>query len=147
MNRLVFILTMLGGAFAATSSAQELDPPNVNSELSVQSSEAGVFSVYAEPALRPMRLNKMHYWTLRLTDADNNIVNGAEIGVDGGMPGHGHGLPTSPRVSPGDVPGEYLLKGLRFNMSGVWELKLDIHHGERSDQLQFRFVVEDATGR
>lgn len=146
MNRLIPILVLVGGMLT-TAVAQETEFPNVNSDLSVQNSQNGIFALHVEPALRPMRLNAMHFWTLRLSDADNKTVSGAKITVDGGMPGHGHGLPTTPRVTPGDAPGEYILKGLRFNMSGVWQLKLDIHHGERSDQLQFSFVVEDATGR
>ena len=161
MNRLIQILSwvlLLATPLAAQESqtdtpdgqsAQEAKRiiPNVNEPLSVQLSRNGTYSLEAEPALRPMRLNQMHYWTLRLTDENKEPVTGATIAIDGGMPGHGHGLPTSPRVSPGDEPGEYILKGLRFNMGGEWLLQFKIEDGERSDQLQFMFLVEDATGR
>lgn len=147
MNKLIgtLALALLAG-FAVNATAQDENLPNVNSALSVQKSVNGLFSVAVEPGLKPMRLNKLHYWNLRLSDADNKLVSGAKIRVDGGMPGHGHGLPTSPRVLAGDKPGEYILKGLRFNMGGVWQLKLDIDDGERKDLLEFRFVVTDSTG-
>ncbi len=144
MKRLLQLLFIGIASFATLAVAQEPNLPNVN-ELPVRHSENGVFSLAAEPALKPVRLNAMHYWTLRLADAEANSISGATIAIDGGMPGHGHGLPTSPRVFPGEAPGEYVLKGLRFNMSGVWELKLDIDHGERSDRLLLQFVVEDTT--
>jgi hypothetical protein len=64
--------------------------------------------------------------TVRVAVADSTgyPVDGAAIVVDGGMPQHGHGLPTQPRVTQALGNGEYLVEGLRFNMGGWWEIKL-----------------------
>ena len=145
MNRIVvlFVLT----ALAALASAQDVALPDVNAALGPQQSASGLYRLSVEPGLKPMRLNKLHHWNLQLRDARNRAVSGASIAVDGGMPGHGHGLPTSPRVVAGDKPGQYVLRGMRFNMSGVWELKLNIRDGDNSDQVHLQFVVTDTTGR
>ncbi|MBT8144960.1 MAG: FixH family protein [Gammaproteobacteria bacterium] len=146
MNRLIpLLLALVLASVASQTLAQEQDYPNVN-ELPVKQSMQGVYTLAARPSLQPVRLNAMHYWVLQLTDADNAAVSNARFKIDGGMPGHGHGLPTSPAIVPGDAPGEYVLRGLRFNMSGIWELRLEIDDGDRSDKLQLLFVVEDTTG-
>jgi len=38
------------------------------------------------------------------------------------MPEHDHGLPTIPRVTEELGGGDYKLDGLRFHMSGYWEV-------------------------
>ena len=44
----------------------------------------------------------------------------AAITVDGGMPQHGHGFPTRPRVTRDLDDGTYLLEGMKFSMTGWW---------------------------
>lgn len=119
--------------------------PNINDGVTAVQSLNGTYALTAEPALQPMRLNTMHYWTLHLTDTENQPVSDAVFRVDGGMPGHGHGLPTAPRVSAGDEPGQYILKGLRFNMSGEWLLQFDISANGASDKVRVLFSVADTT--
>ncbi|NNF61246.1 MAG: auxin-binding protein [Gammaproteobacteria bacterium] len=143
MKKLVSLLLM---ALAVPVAAQDVSLPNINDAIEPQQSAGGEYRLMVEPGLSPMRLNTLHYWKLRLTDAKGRAVDGASINVDGGMPGHGHGLPTVPRVIAGDEPGLYLLRGLRFNMGGAWELKLKIDDGERNDQVHLQFMVTDTTG-
>ena len=45
--------------------------------------------------------------------------------VRGGMPGHGHGLPSEPQVRR-LAPGQFVLEGLQFNMPGEWVLHFDV---------------------
>ena len=48
----------------------------------------------------------------------------ADVVFDGGMPQHGHGLPTVPKViGRQDANGRAIVGGVRFNMPGWWELK------------------------
>ena len=77
-------------------------------------------------------------WTLAVTDSQDKPVRQAEIRVGGGMPGHGHGLPTAPQVQPSDQSGQYVLNGLKFSMHGQWEIKLFIE----SEQTQDVAVLE-----
>ena len=62
-----------------------------------QSSQNGFFSGSYTPDLTPLRINQIHAWTVHLTNGDGQALDGAQITVDGGMPQHGHGLPTSPQ--------------------------------------------------
>ena len=76
---------------------------------------------YTAPEGQP-RINQMHSWVLHVTDASGAAVEGAQLEVDGGMPEHDHGLPTKPRVTEELGGGDYRLDGLRFHMSGYWEI-------------------------
>ena len=64
-------------------------------------------------------------------------IDRAIIAVDGGMPEHGHGLPTKPRVTRQLGGGVYEIEGVRFNMGGWWELKLSISTPDGTDHVTF----------
>ena len=70
----------------------------------------------------PTQINRMHSWILHVEDEDGIGVEGASITITGGMPDHDHGLPTNPRVTKELGGGDYQLDGLRFHMSGYWEI-------------------------
>ncbi len=89
-------------------------------------SREGLYRLSFTSELSPIAINTMHRWTLHLETADGRPVDGAKIDVDGGMPEHDHGLPTSPRVTQRLGDGDYLLEGMRFHMSGFWEITLSI---------------------
>jgi hypothetical protein len=76
-----------------------------------------------------------------VTDSDGHTVDGATIGIDGGMPQHGHGLPTRPRVTRNLGDGLYEIGGVRFNMSGWWEFSLDITSSVGSDKITFNLAL------
>ena len=103
--------------------------------LDSQSTEGGHFNVSATSRLDPVVINETHAWTLHIETADGSPVTDAEITIDGGMPEHNHGFPTSPRVTENLGEGDYLLEGMRFNMGGVWVLTLEISSGEQSDTV------------
>ena len=56
------------------------------------------------------------------------------------MPQHGHGLPTRPQVTRELADGTYLIEGMKFSMTGWWEIKLAIDSpaGRRQGDLQHR---------
>ena len=74
---------------------------------------------------------------VRITDAQGAAVRDAAIEVDGGMPQHGHGLPTSPRVTRNHGDGVYQIDGVRFNMGGWWEFRLAIATPAGADTVTF----------
>jgi hypothetical protein len=86
--------------------------------------------------------NQMHTWTLTVTTPDGAPVENAEIFVDGGMPQHGHGLPTSPQVTEYLGNGEYRVEGLRFQMTGWWEVKFNISAGGQTDSITFNLTLK-----
>jgi len=75
----------------------------------------------------------VHPVTLR--DADGRAIDEAQISIDGGMPQHGHGLPTRPRVTRNLGDGIYEIEGVRFNMGGWWEFKLAIAGSRGADTV------------
>ena len=59
------------------------------------------------------------------------------IRIDGGMPQHGHGLPTKPRITSTEPNGVYVVEGVRFNMGGWWELKFAVSANASKDSVTF----------
>ena len=86
---------------------------------------------------QPLRVRQLHTLAVLITDANGRPMEGARISVDGGMPEHGHGLPTQPKVRRALGGGVYEIEGLRFNMGGWWELKLAIESREGTDSVTF----------
>ena len=70
------------------------------------------------------------------------MVTPARISVGGGMRAHGHGLPTQPQISEYLGEGKYLVKGLKFNMNGNWELAFDIDAEDRKDKVVFELKID-----
>lgn len=89
-------------------------------------SEAGKYDVELTPETEGVPLGDLHAWRILLQDSQGAAVEGAALSLEGGMPTHGHGLPTAPRVRKTEDAGRYRIEGLRFNMPGAWELRLTI---------------------
>ena len=68
-------------------------------------------------------------------------VEDAKITIDGGMPQHGHGLPTSPAVTANLGGGKYRVDGMKFTMSGWWELRFAITAPAGSDNAVFNVTL------
>jgi hypothetical protein len=101
-----------------------------------RSSMAGRYVATLEPA-KPLRPRQMQTVRVTVRDAEGRAVDEAQISIDGGMPQHGHGLPTRPRVTRGLGDGIYEIEGVRFNMGGWWEFKLAIAGSPGADTVTF----------
>jgi hypothetical protein len=86
----------------------------------------------------------MHAWQVRLTTLDGAPVLQAKIAFDGGMPQHGHGFPTKPRVTREVAPGVYALEGMKFSMTGWWDVRLAIQSGDVTDGAVFNVIVDQS---
>jgi hypothetical protein len=108
--------------------------------LGPRTSAESRYTAVIEPAepLKPRRMLKVN---VSIVDASGRPVDGAAIEVDGGMPQHGHGLPTQPRVTKSLGDGRYEIDGLRFNMGGWWELHLAIASPAGTDRVTFNLQV------
>lgn len=93
--------------------------------LGPRTSADGRYVATLEPTT-PLRPRQMQTVRITVRDADGRAIDGAQIAVDGGMPRHGHGLPTRPRVTRSLGDGRYEIEGVRFNMGGWWEFRLAI---------------------
>lgn len=62
------------------------------------------------------------------------------VQMEGGMPGHGHGLPTSPVLHLKDT-GTYQIEGLKYNMPGDWLLGFRVNGELGEDRIIFEFTI------
>ena len=132
---------------ALTLAACAAPPKDLDLSLRHPSAQ-GRYVVQMEPPVAPPpAINQIHAWQIKLTSPDGAPVRNARIAVDGGMPQHGHGLPTRPQVTREVAAGTYVMEGMKFSMTGWWEIKLAIEAAEGADKVTFNTVVQAPTVR
>jgi len=119
-----------------------MTPPSNLDLAREKASEAGLYKVAIVAPEPTPAVNQLHAWKVKLARADGAPVKGAQFTVGGGMPQHGHGYPTKPRVTRELEDGTYLLEGMKFSMTGWWDLKLGIQASSGSDKVTFNIVVD-----
>jgi len=102
---------------------------------------SGYYKVSYTSELKPLTINKIHRWVFHIEDATGNPVNNAVVSLIGGMPEHNHGLPTSPRMTETLGDGDYVLEGMRFHMSGYWELTVTVEADGRRDTVVIPLTI------
>jgi len=94
------------------------------------------FHVTYKSIVEPLPLHRIHSWVLHVDTLSGSPVERASISVFGGMPAHKHGLPTQPIVTEiGN--GDYLVEGLKFSMTGIWQIRFDIRTDNLNDETTF----------
>ena len=86
---------------------------------------------------QPFERNAIHTWIVEIKDKQGNPVEQAKLIVGGGMPRHGHGLPTQPEMTAELGQGKYRVDGVRFHMFGWWEFSFDIDAAPGKDRIVF----------
>jgi hypothetical protein len=132
--------TNSGHQHGSTKTDHSEMPSQIDTATSKPSNN-GHYMVSISPQAEPVTINTMHNWVLEVMTPDSKPVQNAKVSIDGGMPRHGHGLPTSPQVTKYLGDGKYLVEGMRFNMTGWWALKFDIA-GHHADSVNFNIVLE-----
>ena len=102
------------------------------------------YVVTLQPPPKPAAINQLHAWQVKVSSPAGVPVANARIQVDGGMPQHGHGLPTRPQVTRELPGGGYLIEGMKFSMTGWWEIKLAIDGAAGADRVTFNTVFAEA---
>lgn len=143
MFRLTVPTTLSAIAFAILTTACSTPPAGLDLTLQHPSSQ-GKFMVRMDPPATGPAVNQMHAWQVRLTTPEGQPVSQAKIGFDGGMPQHGHGFPTKPRITSEMAPGVYALEGMKFSMTGWWDMRLVIQAGDVTDAAVFNVIVDDS---
>ncbi len=111
-------------------------PQNLDYSRS-RASEHGVYRATIRPQGDSIPKGRLQRWTLHLETASGAAVDSASISVDGGMPQHGHGLPTTPRVTRALGDGDHLVEGIKFNMGGWWVVKFRVAAPAGRDSIVF----------
>lgn len=114
-----------------------MKPPKDLDYSRTRTSEGGAYRGTIVPPGDTIPQGKLHVWTLHLETATGAPVDAATLAVDGGMPQHGHGLPTKPRVTKRLGNGDYVVEGMKFNMGGWWVVKFRVHAEPGADSLVF----------
>ncbi len=142
-KRLFFLLLLLTSSQAmceqATTSTENSSEAN---RAFTVSSKQSLFNVSAYPrALESIPVNQFHQWVITVTDQNKQAVFPARISIGGGMPLHGHGLPTQPMVTKHLGNGQYLIEGVKFNMDGPWKLLVHIMTPSQQDTAEINLEV------
>ena len=116
-------------------------PPSDLDYSRTRASEHGHFRATIRPQGDSIPTGKLHRWTLHLETIDGAPVDSASIEVDGGMPQHGHGLPTRPRVTRNQGNGDHVVEGMKFNMGGWWVVKFAVQSKAGADTVTFNLKL------
>ncbi len=101
----------------------------------------GLYRCALSPLAMPITVGKMYAWTATLQTAAGAPLTRARIKISGGMPQHGHGLPTAPQVTKELGNGRYLIEGVKFNMRGWWTFELAVVGADGADAVTFNLML------
>jgi YtkA-like len=135
-------LALIFAIYMGIMMARMKDVPSDLDYSTTRLSHKGIFNVSYTASTGTVPVNQMHQWTLHVETADGQPVENATIRVDGDMPQHGHGLPTSPRVTKYLGNGDYLVEGMKFQMGGWWLMDFTITANGQTDTVHFNMMLK-----
>jgi hypothetical protein len=135
-------LVLVSAVWMAAMMSRMSDVPSDLDTSTTRESENGLYRVSYTASTGRIPVNQMHEWTLHVETADGTPVENATISVDGDMPAHGHGLPTSPRVTQYLGNGDYLVEGMKFQMGGAWVMDVTITADGQTDAVHFNMLLK-----
>ena len=100
-------------------------------------SHAGLYRIMIRAEEGGVRLGRLHSWIVEVASRAGEPVRVAYLVFDGGMPQHGHGFETSPRVTDSLGQGVFRVDGVRFQMAGSWKIRVDVAGPEGADFVIF----------
>ena len=103
--------------------------------------DSGFYQLRLSPDGGAPEIGVLHAWIVQVSDERNVAFVPAHLSVSGGMPTHGHGLPTEPEISRFLGNGRFRLDGVRFNMAGEWEFTVRVVGPRGPDQATFALHI------
>lgn len=141
-RRLLWSVPVIMAAAAGLAAAAMMQPPPDDLDLTLRkATDHGLYIASVEPGMSPITVGSIHGWVVQITSPDGAPVEHADISVDGGMPQHGHGLPTEPEVSLKLGGGRYRVEGMKFNMPGWWVVNVSVNGPAGPDTVTFNLVL------
>ena len=128
-------LMLLAGCMHMTAKPKDLDYSRT------RTSEAGLYRGTIRPQGDSVPTGRLQTWTLHLETVSGSPLDAAAVSVDGGMPQHGHGLPTKPQVTRKLGNGDHLVEGMKFNMGGWWVVKFHVDAPAGRDSVVFNLSL------
>lgn len=126
------LLSSIGSAMAQTAApplalpAGAENTPFDNIRSATWDTGDGSYSVHLDEVPAALESGTMQSWCVRVTDAKGKSARNIKLSFTGGMPQHGHGLPSVPATSAGKGKCPYRIDGIEFHMPGVWLIGFDI---------------------
>lgn len=137
-----FATTLVTIALLALTGCMMFTKPPLDLDFArTRVSEHTLYRATIEPAGDSIPRGKLQTWTLHLETADGSALDSATVTVDGGMPQHGHGLPTKPLVTRHLGQGDHLVEGMKFNMGGWWVVKFRVAAAAGTDTVVFNLKL------
>lgn len=136
----VMVATACGSAMRLIHNTGAKRPAATEFGLGPRPSANRLYTATLETAA-PLKTRKLQTVRVAIVDGDGHAVDGATLAIGGGMPEHGHGLPTRPRVARVLGDGAYEVEGVRFNMGGWWEFKVTITSERGADTVTFNLSL------
>lgn len=134
-------LMLIGAATLMGACMMFVKPPADLDYSRTRISSNAVYRATITPEGDSVPQGKLHRWTLHLERTSGAPVDSATILVDGGMPQHGHGLPTKPRATRSLGQGDHLIEGMKFNMGGWWVVTFAVASSAGRDSLVFNLKL------
>lgn len=126
----IVMLYVMGCSSTGPASVSKKHPTQYTSQQHAVTKMSGSgnyrFALYSDEA--PLPLGKIHSWTLHVESKSGVALENADIKVTGWMPAHGHGFPTQPRVTEYLGNGDYKVDGIKFSMTGHWNLIFEVQN-------------------
>ena len=141
MRSITMKLAAITMAMTLTACMLFAKPPKDLDYSRTRTSEGGLYRATIKPQGDSIPQGKLHRWTLHLETSRGVAVDSVVVAVDGGMPQHGHGLPTKPRVTRDLGNGDHLVEGMKFNMGGWWVVKFRVESAAGSDSVVFNLAL------
>lgn len=141
-RRLLMAVPLIIVAAAGLGVAAMMQPLPADLDLSlIKPTDEGYYVASVEPGLSPIVTGTIHGWIIEIKTPDGEPVEHADISIDGGMPQHGHGLPTEPKVTAELGGGRYQVEGMKFNMPGWWTVNVTVKGPAGPDTATFNLIL------
>jgi hypothetical protein len=134
------LLTLTAASMLTACMIFKRPPSEPKAYEPTQTGAAQLYRATFSPA-GSMKVGRLHSWRVQVVDASGAPVDSAKLTVDGGMPQHGHGLPTKPLVTQHLGAGTHVVEGMKFNMGGWWVVRLHIDGAKGSDVVTFNLKL------
>lgn len=142
VHRALAVLLVAFGLSACDRDESAPEGKASDAQVWVVESAEGLYRLALSPREGRALIGEFQDWVIEVQDIDGAGQYPTRVFIDGGMPEHGHGLPTRPQVTEHLGDGRYLVEGMRFNMAGDWILQLAVEGpiGRDSAQLELELA-------
>lgn len=112
-----------------------------SSETRSQVSQSGALILSWTPVPAPLPFNQLFDLDVSWIGSDGSPADASTtLQIDAQMPAHGHGMQTTPQVTI-TGPGQATVKGMKFHMEGIWELRFTLQTATGQDLVTFTEAV------